>query len=265
MLQLEDVTAGYGSTPVLHGVSLSVPDAAVVSLVGANGAGKTTLARVISGLLPERGGRILFGGKSITPLSPGARLALGIAHVPEGRQVFAGLSVADNLRLGAFCRRDALSKAALASRIDEVIASFPDLRTRLSDPAGNLSGGQQQMLAIARALMSGPQLIVLDEPSLGLSPRFVAGVFRLIGNLRRSGIAVLLSEQNARLSLAIADHGYVVERGRITLSGPGPELLRHEEIVERYLGIGHTGRSAPEDALAQRALTERLAALLALS
>ncbi len=261
MLRIEDISAGYGRTDVLYGVSLQVPAGGVVALVGANGAGKTTLARVVSGLLPARHGRIVFDGRVIGHASPGERLAMGLAHVPEGRQIFAGLSVADNLRLGAFGRRAEFGVAGIARRLDEVCALFPPLRERLRDLAGNLSGGQQQMLAIARALMSRPRCLILDEPSLGLSPLLVGDIFRLISGMRDAGLAVLLSEQNARLSLAIADHGYVLERGRITLDGP--DLLRRPEVAERYLGVGSADAEAVRaGALRRTALASRLAAII---
>ncbi len=238
MLEIEDLTAGYGTATVLHGLRLSVPDRSVVALVGANGAGKSTLAKSLSGLLPARAGRIAFQGRPIEALSPRDRLALGIAHVPEGRQILSSLSVAENLRLGAYLWRRDLGAAGIARRMEAATDPFPVLRDRLAEPAGNLSGGQQQMLAIARALMGAPKLLVLDEPSLGLSPRLVGEMFRLIAALRDQGLSILLAEQNARMSLAIADHGYVLDMGRVTIAGPASDLLRKPEVVEHYLGIG---------------------------
>ncbi len=260
-LQIEDVSAGYGTSTVLQGVSLTVPARSIVALVGANGAGKSTLARAISGLLPLRGGRILLDGTPIERASPRARIALGLAHVPEGRQVFSEFTVADNLRLGAYVGHRALGAGGIAARIEEVCAHFPALRGRLAEPAGNLSGGQQQMLAIARALMSRPRLLLLDEPSLGLSPLFVDHVFALIAALRDSGVAILLSEQNARRSLAIADEGHVIEMGRVTLSGTGAALLGRPDVAERYLGVGETDRTTADGARRAR-LAYGLAAII---
>jgi branched-chain amino acid transport system ATP-binding protein len=238
MLEIRKLTTGYGDTPVLHGIDLDVGAGEIVALIGANGAGKTTLAKTISGLLPCRQGHILLQGRPIDRLSPRARVRLGISHVPEGRQIIAGLSVEENLRLGAYAQRQSLGEAGIVKRIGDVCALFPVLIERRDDAAGNLSGGQQQMLAIARALMVEPRFLVLDEPSLGLSPALVAEIFRLIASLRSRGLAVLLSEQNARMSLAIADRAYVIEMGRMVLQGSGQELLRNPEIAERYLGVG---------------------------
>ncbi len=238
MLELRSVTAGYGRQPVVHGVSLTLKPGEIVALVGANGAGKSTLVKTISGLLRPHEGEILLEGRRIERLSPRARVLGGIAHVPEGRQVFAGLTIADNLRMGAYSRLGELSAAGLEARLQEVCQSLPVLLQRLDEPAGNLSGGQQQMLAIARGLMSKPRILLLDEPSLGLSPVLVTEIFRLIERLRDQGLSILLSEQNARLSLAIADRGCVIEKGRLTLEGAGRELLDNPEVAERYLGVG---------------------------
>jgi branched-chain amino acid transport system ATP-binding protein len=236
MLEIRGLTAGYGDSAVLHGIDLRVGAGEIVALVGANGAGKTTLARVIAGLLPARQGAILFQGKPIERLPAGARIALGIAHVPEGRQIVAGLTVEENLRLGAHALR--LGPAALGRRIDEACRTFPALRQRLGQPAGNLSGGQQQMLAIARALVTEPRLLILDEPSLGLSPALVSEMFALVARLGARGLAILLSEQNARMALAIARRGAVIEMGRVTIAGSGQELLASSEVAARYLAIG---------------------------
>ncbi len=238
MLEVIGLDAGYGEATVLHGIDLAVRAGEIVALIGANGAGKTTLAKTIAGLLPARRGRILFEGRPIERARPAARIRLGMAQVPEGRQIIAGLTVAENLRLGAHVRRRSLGEAGLARRMAEVCRYFPALTERLGEMAGNLSGGQQQMLAIARALMVEPRLLILDEPSLGLSPTLVGEIFRLIAGLRAQGIAVLLSEQNARMSLAIADRGYVIEMGRVALEGGGRELLDRPEVAERYLGVG---------------------------
>ena len=238
MLELKSVSTGYGRQTVVHEVSLALRPGDVLALVGANGAGKSTLVKAISGVLALHAGEIWLEGRRIDRLGARGRVLAGIAHIPEGRQVFAGLTVADNLRMGAYTRLGALSEAALARRIDYVLAPMPALRDRLGEPAGNLSGGQQQMLAIARGLMSEPRILLLDEPSLGLAPVLVAEIFRLIERLRAQGLAVLVSEQNARLSLAIADRGAVIEKGRVALEGTGAALLSDPAVAERYLGVG---------------------------
>jgi branched-chain amino acid transport system ATP-binding protein len=238
MLELKSVSTGYGRQTVVHEVSLGLERGEVLALVGANGAGKSTLVKAISGVLSLHAGEILLDGRRIDRLGPRARVLAGIAHVPEGRQVFAGLTVADNLRMGAYTRLRTLSAEELRRRIDRVLAPMPALLQRLEEPAGNLSGGQQQMLAIARGLMSDPDILLLDEPSLGLAPVLVAEIFRLIERLREQGLAILLSEQNARLSLAIADRGSVIEKGRVTLEGSGKALLADPAVAERYLGVG---------------------------
>ncbi len=238
MLELKAVSTGYGRQTVVHNVSLTLGKGEVLALVGANGAGKSTLVKAISGVLSLHGGEILLEGRRIDRLNARARVLAGIAHIPEGRQVFAGLTVADNLRMGAYTRLATLSAAELSARIDAVLAPIPGLRQRLDEPAGNLSGGQQQMLAIARGLMSEPRILLLDEPSLGLAPVLVAEIFRLIERLSEQGLAILLSEQNARLSLAIADRGCVIEKGRVALEGSGEALLGDPGVAERYLGVG---------------------------
>jgi len=238
MLELRSLSTGYGRQSVVHEVSLTLRKGEVLALVGANGAGKSTLVKAVSGVLPLHGGEIWLEGRRIDRLGPRARVLAGIAHIPEGRQVFAGLTVADNLRMGAYTRLRALSGDELLRRVDRVLAPMPALLERLDEPAGNLSGGQQQMLAIARGLMSEPRLLLLDEPSLGLAPVLVAEIFRLIERLSGEGLAILLSEQNARLSLAIADRGCVIEKGRVALEGSGEALLRDPAVAERYLGVG---------------------------
>jgi branched-chain amino acid transport system ATP-binding protein len=238
MLEIKSVSTGYGRQTVVHEVSLSLRKGEVLALVGANGAGKSTLVKAISGVLGLHGGEIWLDGRRIDRLGARARVLAGIAHIPEGRQVFAGLTVADNLRMGAYTRLAALSADELARRIDRVLAPMPALLGRLGEPAGNLSGGQQQMLAIARGLMSEPRILLLDEPSLGLAPVLVAEIFRLIERLRGQGLAILLSEQNARLSLAIADRGAVIEKGHVALEGTGAGLLADPGVAERYLGVG---------------------------
>src|SRR5262249_24121130 len=210
----------------------------VLALVGANGAGKSTLVKAISGVLALHDGEIWLEGRRIDRLAPRARVLAGVAHIPEGRQVFASLTVADNLRMGAYTRLAALSAEELGRRIARVLAPMPALLERLDEPAGNLSGGQQQMLAIARGLMSEPRILLLDEPSLGLAPVLVAEIFRLIERLRGEGLAILLSEQDARLSLAIADRGAVIEKGHVALEGTGAAMLGDPAVAERYLGVG---------------------------
>ncbi|MEO6986249.1 MAG: ABC transporter ATP-binding protein [Paralcaligenes sp.] len=237
LLEVRNLSVGYSRENVLHDVSLTLTKGEIVTLVGANGAGKSTLARSISGLMQARQGEILLDGKNITKLSPAGRLTLGIAHVPEGRQIFLGMTVVENLHLGGYGVANR-SKESEAARLNRVYDLFPILRERFDHIAGNFSGGQQQLLAIARGLMSAPRVLVLDEPSLGVAPLLVAEIFELIKKLRDEGLTILLAEQNARLALAIADRGYVFENGRVTLSGPGRDLLKSPEIVEKYLGAG---------------------------
>jgi branched-chain amino acid transport system ATP-binding protein len=248
MLELRGIAAGYGGLTVIHDIDLSVRAGEIVTLVGANGAGKTTLVKTISGLLRAHAGQILFEGRRIDTLSPRARVLLGIAQVPEGRQTFTGLTVAENLELGGLVRRKRTGEDT-DRRIREVCQRFPVLLERLHEVVANFSGGQHQMLAIARGLMASPKLLILDEPSLGLAPVLVSQIFHLIAGLRDDGVAILLSEQNARLSLAIADRGYVIEKGRVTVSGTGHELLHSADIAERYLGVGAalTGTSGTRD------------------
>jgi branched-chain amino acid transport system ATP-binding protein len=233
VLSVENLKSGYGRIEALHGVSITVAAGEIVTLVGANGAGKTTLLRAISGVQPITAGRILFEGRPIERLPGHARVALGIAQVPEGRQLFAPLSVDDNLKLGAWTRRDDDRETELA----QVYALFPMLATRRQAAAGTLSGGQQQMLAIGRALMAKPRLLLLDEPSMGLAPMLVDQILGVVQGLKRTGLTVLLVEQNARAALAIADRGYVVETGRIAASGSAAELLADDRVQAAYLGV----------------------------
>jgi branched-chain amino acid transport system ATP-binding protein len=251
MLEIQNLCAGYGAAEVLHGVSLRVAAGEIVAMIGANGAGKTTLAKTLAGVLSPSRGRIVFENQEINRISARERIARGIAQVPEGRQVIAGLTVEDNLRLAVFTQRRRLGAAAINSRLAEIGRRFPVLAERMNETAGNLSGGQQQMLAIARALMVAPRLVVLDEPSLGLSPVLVSQIFGLIADFRQRGLAVLLSEQNARMSLAIADRAYVMEMGCVVLEGTGQELLNNPTIAERYLGVG-TGSGGGDDARARQ-------------
>jgi branched-chain amino acid transport system ATP-binding protein len=233
MLAVENLISRYGRIEVLHGVSLKVAEGEIVTLVGSNGAGKTTLLRAISGVQPAAGGSIRFAGERIDGIAAHRRVAKGIAQVPEGRQVFAPLTVEDNLRLGAVTRRDAQIDADLA----DIYAKFPALAEKRRAAAGALSGGQQQMLAIGRALMARPRLILLDEPSMGLAPRLVEQIFATITQFKQRGLTVLLVEQNARAALAIADRGYIMETGRIEISGSGRDLLDDDRVRAAYLGI----------------------------
>jgi branched-chain amino acid transport system ATP-binding protein len=233
LLDIENLRSRYGRIEVLHGASLSVAEGEIVTLVGSNGAGKTTLLHAISGIQPVSGGAIRFNGQPIHQVPAHLRVTLGIAQVPEGRQVFAPLSVEDNLKLGAWTRKD----ADISADIDSVYETFPILREKRSVPAGGLSGGQQQMLAIGRALMARPKLMLLDEPSMGLAPLIVDQIFEIIAGLKRRGITVLLVEQNAYAALAIADRGYVMETGRVTLSGTGRALLEDSKVRTAYLGL----------------------------
>jgi len=235
-LELQRLSAGYGGIDVIHDIDLTVRPREIVTLIGANGAGKSTLLKTISGLTRSSTGTITFNGARIEASPIATRMRLGIVHVPEGRQIFSGLSVSENLELGAYIHRRR-SDEADAHRAD-VATRFPVLRERMLEVAGNLSGGQQQMLAIGRGLMARPKLLMLDEPSLGLAPRLVTEILDLIISLRDQGIAILLSEQNAQLSLAVADRGYVFENGRVALTGSGKELLQSRDVADRYLGIG---------------------------
>ncbi len=237
LLECRSITAGYSSSPVLDAIDLEICEGEIVTLVGANGAGKSTLVKTISGLLRPMRGELWFAGQRIDQLLPADRLRHGICHVPEGRQVFAGMTVAENLSMGVYVRRGE-DKAENQARMDGLVRQYPFLHERLHDVVGNFSGGQQQILAIARGLMSRPKLIMLDEPSLGLSPMMVIEVFNLVKELRAKGHSVLLSEQNAYAALAIADRGYVIENGRVTMSGKATDLLASSEISERYLGVG---------------------------
>ena len=232
MLRTLKLEAHYGRIPALKGVDLEVNAGELVALVGGNGAGKTTLLRAISGVQASFG-RILFEGNDISGFPPERRVALGIIQVPEGRQVFGPLAIEDNLRLGAWRRGRKNARRTL----ERVYAMFPVLAERRSEPAGTLSGGQQQMLAIGRALMAEPRLLLLDEPSMGLAPKLVAEIFACIRQLRAGDTALLLVEQNARAALAIADRGYVMETGRIVLAGTGAGLLADKAVRSAYLGL----------------------------
>jgi branched-chain amino acid transport system ATP-binding protein len=233
MLRIENLHSGYGRIEALHDVSLDVSAGEVVALLGANGAGKTTLLRAISGVQPVTSGRIRFEDRRIERIPAHRRVLLGIAQVPEGRQLFAPLSVEDNLKLGAWTRR----ASDLTADIAGIFAMFPILAEMRHTAAGALSGGQQQMLAIGRALMSKPKLVLLDEPSMGLAPILVDQIFNIVAQLKRSGQTILLVEQNARAALAIADRGYVIETGRITVGGDAATLLADPRVQSGYLGV----------------------------
>jgi len=235
LLALEGLAVRYGEIEAVHGLSLTVEAGEVVTLLGANGAGKSTTLRTISGLLKPVGGDVLFDGRSIAGQGPEAIVRLGIAHVPEGRRVFAGLSVRENIMLGA-SNRGRLEKARLRREADEMFELFPDLRPFADALGWTLSGGQQQMVAVARGLMAQPRLLLLDEPSLGLAPVIVQKVFGIIGEIRRRGTTVLLVEQNARMALSVADRGYVLETGRLALPGKPEELWSNDEVRAAYLG-----------------------------
>ncbi len=262
MLALENVTAGYGSAQALRGVDLQVGETETVALVGANGAGKSTLLKTISGLVRIASGTMRWGNEDLAVVPAPRRIARGIAHVPEGREVFGSLTVEENLRLGAYGVRRSVDAAELARRLEENLTRFPILRERRDQPAANLSGGQQQMLAIARGLMAKPRLLLLDEPSLGLAPSLVDEIFHIVRDLRETGVAVLIAEQNARQTLAIADRGYVLENGRVTAEGSGAELLANPEIVARYLGVADAHVATLRDAPGASTLTARLAEIL---
>jgi branched-chain amino acid transport system ATP-binding protein len=233
VLSIEHLRSGYGRIEALHGVSLEVRAGEIVALLGANGAGKTTLLRTISGVQPATAGEIRFEGVRIDRMPAHRRVPLGIAQVPEGRQLFTPLSVEDNLRLGAWTR----TSADIGTELARIFAMFPMLDALRHTAAGALSGGQQQMLAIGRALMSKPRLIQLDEPSMGLAPILVDQILAVVAELKKSGMTVLLVEQNAGAALAIADRGYVIETGRITVSGNATMLLADPRVQSGYLGV----------------------------
>jgi branched-chain amino acid transport system ATP-binding protein len=234
LLELRDVESFYGEIRALHGVTLHVDEGEIVALLGANGAGKSTTLKTISQLIRARAGTIAFGGRSLAGCDPEDVVALGIAHVPEGRRIFPGLSVVDNIRLGATPRR--ATRASIERDVEEVLAIFPILRTLAAKRGWMLSGGEAQMLAIARGLMAKPKLLLLDEPSLGLAPLIVSGVMETIARIAREGTTVLLVEQNAHLALQIANRAYVLETGRVALQGAATDLLASDEMRRAYLG-----------------------------
>jgi branched-chain amino acid transport system ATP-binding protein len=233
VLEIRDMVCGYGGVTALRGISLQVKAGQLVALIGANGAGKSTTLRAISGLVAPRSGSMLFEGKDIAGAKPPRVVASGIAHCPEGRRVFPHMTVEENLDMGAYLRTKSTEIAADRARI---YAEFPRLAERRKQAAGTLSGGEQQMLAIGRALMSRPRLIMFDEPSLGLAPNIVERTFAIIRGIRDAGTTVLLVEQNAFAALEMCDHAYLLEGGRIVLSGPGPEMIENEHVRKAYLG-----------------------------
>jgi branched-chain amino acid transport system ATP-binding protein len=233
LLDIKDITVHYGAVQAVHGVSLRVDAGVITSLIGANGAGKSTILKTISGLLHPSSGEIWFRGERIDRHTPARVVGAGIAHVPEGRRVFAHMTVLDNLRAGAYLRRDA---RAVAVDMDRMFDYFPILKARQRQKAGTLSGGEQQMLAMARALMAAPELILMDEPSLGLAPMLIAEIGRIIADIHRAGVTILLVEQNVRLALEAADHLYVLETGAVVADGTPAELRDTDEIKRAYLG-----------------------------
>ncbi|CAI3325239.1 ABC transporter ATP-binding protein [Enterococcus cecorum] len=232
MLKVQDLSVHYGMIQAVHNVSFEVKQGEIVSLIGANGAGKTTILRTISGLVRPSNGQIIFEGKNIEKAAPQKIVADGLSQVPEGRHVFSGLTVQENLDMGAFLRKD----NTLKEDFEQIFAKFPILRERRNQDAATLSGGEQQMLAMGRALMSKPKLLLLDEPSMGLAPIFIKEIFSIIQEIQAQGTTVLLIEQNAKMALSIANRGYVLETGKIVLEGTGKELLASEAVRKAYLG-----------------------------
>lgn len=233
MLTVKDLNVSYGAIHAIHGVSLEVRDGEIVSLIGANGAGKTTILHTITGLKKASSGVIDYNGHDLTKTVPSNIITLGMAHVPEGRHIFPTMTVLENLEMGAYIRDD---KDGIQESIKEVFERFPRLKERSRQLAGTLSGGEQQMLAVGRALMSKPSIILMDEPSMGLSPLLVKEIFNIIQEVHKQGITVLLVEQNAKMALAIADRAYVLETGDITISGDAKELLNDPRVKKAYLG-----------------------------
>jgi len=233
LLEVRGLTAGFGAGPVLFGIDLDVAGGELVALVGANGAGKSTLLGVLSGLVRATSGSIVLGGETVTNARPEVLVRKGIAHVPQGRRLFGTLSVEKNLLLGAYLRRD----REIGDDIARVLDHFPALKDKLAREAGTLSGGEQQMVAIGRGLMAGPRILMLDEPSLGLAPIMVEEMFRVIGDINRAGVTVLLVEQNTEHALALAHRAFVLESGRVVLAGTGRELLANARVREAFLGL----------------------------
>ncbi|MEE9256555.1 MAG: ABC transporter ATP-binding protein [bacterium] len=241
MLEIADLRTGYGNIAALQGISLTLREGQIIALIGANGAGKTTTLKTVTGLLRPWSGSISFEGKNLASLSPAEIVSLGISLVPEGRRIFSSLTVLENLKMGAFLRWD---RDRILGEVDEVLELFPALQGRKKQKGGSLSGGEQQMLAIARSLMSKPKLLLLDEPSMGLAPRLIETVFHILRDIRDAGTTVLLVEQNARMALALADEGYVIETGRIVLHDVAGNLRKNPEVRRAYLG-GRAEREEP--------------------
>ncbi len=233
MLRLENISAAYHASNVLEGISFEVPEGSIVTLLGSNGAGKSTTLKVISGLLRPNQGKVYLNDSEITQRRPEKIVAYGLVHVPEGRRIFPELTVLENLKIGSYTRQD---KTTVEKDLDKMYEYFPVLKDRKAQIAGTLSGGEQQMLAIARGLMSNPKVLLLDEPSLGLAPIIVQEIFEMIKLIREEGTTILLVEQNAFQALSIADYGYILENGRIVLQGPCSELKENEEVKRSYLG-----------------------------
>lgn len=232
MLVIENLHVSYGHIQALSGVSIQVPQGSIVSIIGSNGAGKTTLLNTISGIVKQKQGSVKFAGKELVRV-PHAIVSMGLVQVPEGRKIFAGLTVEENLLAGGYILKDS---GQLKANVEKMMQLYPILRSRRNQQAGTLSGGEQQMLAVCRGLMSEPKMILLDEPSLGLAPIIVKGIFDLIGQIRAQGITVLLVEQNAKKALALCDYAYVLENGRVTMEGKGKELLCDPGVKKAYLG-----------------------------
>ena len=242
-LEVAGLTAGYGRLSVLHGVDLTAGDGRLVAVIGANGAGKTTLLRALSGLVPVSGGTVTLSGTDVTGYGPERLARAGLAHVPENRLVFLSLSVEDNLVLGAYTRRRSPAADRRQAR-ERALELFPRLAPRLQQPAGTMSGGEQQMLAIARGLMARPTVLVLDEPSVGLAPRLVGEIFAALGRLRDDGLTLVAVEQNARAAFAVADHVYVMDRGAVVLDGDAATLATDPRVTAAFLGGGFSGEGA---------------------
>lgn len=236
MLKIQNLKSYYGQLQALRGVSLHVGKGEIVTLIGANGAGKTTILNTVAGLINRSDGKILVDGKDIRGLRPEKIVERGVALVPEGRQLFAPMTVKENLELGAYLRRKNGNKEEIGQDMDEIFEMFPLLKDRRKQLAGTLSGGEQQMLAIGRALMSRPRLMLLDEPSMGLAPKIAEEIFQTIVRLKQQDVTVLLVEQNARMALAVAERGYVIETGQVVVQGPSAELLQNHEVERAYLG-----------------------------